>query len=150
MLFRSLDKTTLADGTIINITDDFAENPEYISVWSGTKAQWNTLDKTTLADGAVINITDDFVENPVQVKVMPDTATEGDVVQYIGENSSDYQRGYFYEYAVNETGILSWKNIPVMQAETPVNKEVLDKFSENDEGKVLYDNKPLADRKSVV
>lgn len=140
----ALDKTTLADGTIINITDDFAENPEYISVWSGTKAQWNTLDKTTLADGAVINITDDFVENPVQVKVMPDTATEGDVVQYIGENSSDYQRGYFYEYAVNETGILSWKHLPVDAVYKPSNEEVLNKFSENDEGKVLYDNKPLS------
>lgn len=142
--WNALDKTTLADGTIINITDDFAENPEYISVWSGTKAQWNTLDKTTLADGAVINITDDFVENPVQVKVMPDTATEGDVVQYIGENSSDYQRGYFYEYSVNETGILSWKHLPVDAVYKPSNEEVLNKFSENDEGKVLYDNKPLS------
>lgn len=133
----------LDDGTG-NIKASGKDISEYIPAWSGTKAQWDALDKTTLADGTIINITDDFAENPVQVKVMPDTATEGDVVQYIGENSSDYQRGYFYEYAVNETGILSWKNIPVMQAETPVNKEVLDKFSENDEGKVLYDNKPLA------
>lgn len=133
----------LDDGTG-NIKASGKDISEYIPAWSGTKAQWNTLDKTTLADGAVINITDDFVENPVQVKVMPDTATEGDVVQYIGENSSDYQRGYFYEYAVNETGILSWKHLPVDAVYKPSNEEVLNKFSENDEGKVLYDNKPLS------
>lgn len=133
----------LDDGTG-NIKASGKDISEYIPAWSGTKAQWEALDKTTLADGAIINITDDFVENPVQVKTMPDTATKGDVVQYIGLSDTSYTHGYFYEYAVNETGILSWKNIPVMQAETPVNKEVLDKFSENDEGKVLYDNKPLA------
>lgn len=133
----------LDDGTG-NIKASGKDISEYIPAWSGTKAQWDALDKTTLADGAVINITDDFVENPVQVKVMPDTATEGDVVQYIGENSSDYQRGYFYEYAVNETGILSWKHLPVDAVYKPSNEEVLNKFSENDEGKVLYDNKPLS------
>lgn len=133
----------LDDGTG-NIKASGKDISEYIPAWSGTKAQWNTLDKTTLADGTIINITDDFAENPVQVKVMPDTATEGDVVQYIGENSSDYQRGYFYEYAVNETGILSWKYLPVDAVYKPSNEEVLNKFSENDEGKVLYDNKPLA------
>lgn len=133
----------LDDGTG-NIKASGKDISEYIPAWSGTKAQWETLDKSTLADGAIINITDDFVENPVQVKTMPDTATEGDVVQYIGLSDTSYTHGYFYEYVVNETGILSWKNIPVMQAETPANKEVLDKFSENDEGKVLYDNKPLA------
>lgn len=142
--WEALDKTPLADGTIINITDDFAESPEYISVWSGTKAQWDALDKTTLADEAVINITDDFVENPVQVKVMPSTATEGDVVQYIGLSDTSYTHGYFYEYAVNETGILSWKHLPVDAVYKPSNEEVLNKFSENDEGKVLYDNKPLS------
>lgn len=133
----------LDDGTG-NIKASGKDISEYIPAWSGTKAQWDALDKTTLADGTIINITDDFAENPVQVKVMPDTATEGDVVQYIGENSSDYQRGYFYEYAVNETGILSWKHLPVDAVYKPSNEEVLNKFSENDEGKVLYDNKPLS------
>lgn len=117
---------------------------EYIPAWSGTKEEWEALDKSTLADGAIVNITDDYNENPVQVKVMPDTATEGDVVQYVGATTSDYTNGYFYKYAVNETGILSWKNVPVMAVYKPQNEEVLDKFSENDEGKVLYDNKPLA------
>ena len=117
---------------------------EYIPAWSGTKAQWEVLDKTTLADGAIIHITDDFIENPVQVKAMPDTATEGDVVQYIGFTNTNYTHGYFYEYAVNETGILSWKYLPVDAVYKPSNEEVLNKFSENDEGKVLYDNKPLA------
>lgn len=117
---------------------------EYIPAWSGTKAQWNTLDKTTLADGAIVHITDDFIENPVQVEAMPDTATEGDVVQYIGLTDTSYTHGYFYEYAVNETGILSWKYLPVDAVYKPSNEEVLNKFSENDEGKVLYDSKPLA------
>ena len=96
-----------------NIKASDKDISDYIPAWSGTKAQWETLDKTTLADGAVVNITDDFVENPVQVKAMPDTATEGDVVQYIGFSTTDYTHGYFYEYAVNETGILSWKYLPV-------------------------------------
>lgn len=117
---------------------------EYIPAWSGTKAEWEVFDKSTLADGSIINITDDYNENPVQVKTMPDTATEGDVLQYIGQSTSNYTNGYFYKYVSDETGILSWKNIPVMQVYTPENKEVLDKFSENDEGKVVYDNKPLA------
>lgn len=133
----------LDDGTG-NIQASGKDISDYIPAWSGTKAQWETLDKTTLADGAIVHITDDFVENPVQVKAMPDTATEGDVVQFIGETNSDFTCGYWYKYTSDETGILSWKNIPVMQAETPANKEVLDKFSENDEGKVLYDSKPLA------
>lgn len=127
-----------------NIKASGKDISEYIPAWSGTKAQWETLDKSTLANGAVVNITDDFVENPVQVKAMPDTATEGDVVQYIGFSTTDYTHGYFYEYAVNETGILSWKYLPVDAVYKPSNEEVLDKFSENDEGKVLYDNKPLA------
>lgn len=134
----------LLDDGAGNIKASGKDISEYIPAWSGTKAQWNTLDKTTLADGAIVHITDDFIENPVQVKTMPDTATEGDVVQYIGENSSDYQHGYFYEYAVNETGILSWKYLPVDAVYKPSNEEVLNKFSENGEGKVLYDNKPLA------
>ena len=117
---------------------------EYIPAWSGTKAEWEVFDKSTLADGAIVNITDDYNENPVQVKVMPDTATEGDVVQYVGATTSDYTNGYFYKYVADETGILSWKNVPVMAVYKPQNEEVLDKFSENDEGKVLYDNKPLA------
>ena len=127
-----------------NIKASGKDISEYIPAWSGTKAEWETLDKTTLEDGAIINITDDFVEKPVQVKAMPDTATEGDVVQYIGFSTTDYTHGYFYEYAVNETGILSWKYLPVDAVYKPSNEEVLDKFSENDEGKVPYDNKPLA------
>lgn len=133
----------LDDGTG-NIKASGKDISEYIPAWSGTKAQWDTLDKTTLADGAIVHITDDFIENPVQVKVMPDTATEGDIVQYIGFTDTNYTHGYFYEYAVNETGILSWKYLPVDAVYKPSNEEVLDKFSENDEGKVLYDNKPLA------
>lgn len=133
----------LDDGTG-NIKASGKDISEYIPAWSGTKAQWEALDKATLADGAIINITDDFVENPVQVKTMPDTATEGDVVQYVGLSTTDYTHGYFYEYVVNETGILSWKYLPVDAVYKPSNEEVLDKFSENDEGKVLYDNKPLA------
>lgn len=133
----------LDDGTG-NIKASGKDISEYIPAWSGTKAQWEALDKTTLADGAIINITDDFVENPVQVKAMPDTATEGDVVQYIGLSDTSCVHGYFYEYAVNETGILSWKYLPVDAVYKPSNEEVLNKFSENDEGKVLYDNKPLA------
>lgn len=113
-------------------------------IWSGTKAEWEQFDKSTLADGAIVNITDDYNEKPIQVKTMPTDASEGDVVQYIGATDSDYTNGYFYKNVADETGILSWKNIPVMQVETPENKEVLDKFSENDEGKILYDNKPLA------
>lgn len=127
-----------------NIKASGKDISEYIPAWSGTKAQWEALDKTTLADGAIINITDDFVENPVQVKAMPDTAAEGDVVQYIGLSDTSYVHGYFYEYAVNETGILSWKYLPVDAVYKPSNEEVLNKFSENDEGKVLYNNKPLA------
>lgn len=133
----------LDDGTG-NIKASGKDISEYIPAWSGTKAQWEALDKTTLADGAIINITDDFVENPIQVKTMPDTATEGDVVQYIGLSDTSYTHGYFYEYAVNETGILSWKYLPVDAVYKPSNEEVLNKFSENDEGKVLYNNKPLA------
>lgn len=127
-----------------NIKASGKDISEYIPAWSGTKAQWETLDKTTLADGSIIHITDDFIENPVQVKAMSDTATEGDVVQYIGLTDTSYTHGYFYEYAVNETGILSWKYLPVDAVYKPSNEEVLNKFSENDEGKVLYDNKPLA------
>lgn len=127
-----------------NIKASGKDISEYIPAWSGTKAQWETLDKTTLADGSIIHITDDFIENPVQVKAMSDTATEGDVVQYIGLTDTSYTHGYFYEYAVNETGILSWKYLPVDAVYKPSNEEVLNKFSENGEGKVLYDNKPLA------
>lgn len=127
-----------------NIKASGKDISEYIPAWSGTKAQWETLDKTTLADGAIVHITDDFVENPVQVKAMPDTATEGDVVQFIGETNSDFTCGYWYKYTSDETGILSWKYLPVDAVYKPSNEEVLDKFSENDEGKVLYDNKPLA------
>lgn len=134
----------LLDDGAGNIKASGKDISEYIPAWSGTKAQWETLDKTTLADGSIIHITDDFIENPVQVKAMPDTATEGDVVQYIGFTDTSYTHGYFYEYAVNETGILSWKYLPADVVYKPSNEEVLDKFSENDEGKVLYDNKPLA------
>lgn len=134
----------LLDDGAGNIKASGKDISEYIPAWSGTKAQWNVLDKTTLADGSIIHITDDFIENPVQVKAMPDIATEGDVVQYIGLTDTSYTHGYFYEYAVNETGILSWKYLPVDAVYKPSNEEVLNKFSENDEGKVLYDNKPLA------
>lgn len=103
----------LLDDGAGNIKASGKDISEYIPAWSGTKAQWDALDKTTLADGAIINITDDFVENPVQVKTMPDTATEGNVVQYIGVTDTSYTHGYFYEYVVNETGILSWKYLPV-------------------------------------
>ena len=127
-----------------NIKASGKDISEYIPAWSGTKAQWDVLDKTTLADGAIVHITDDFIENPVQVKAMPDTATEGDVVQYIGETNSDFTCGYWYKYTSDETGILSWKYLPVDAVYKPSNEEVLNKFSENDEGKVLYDNKPLA------
>lgn len=127
-----------------NIKASGKDISEYIPAWSGTKAQWETLDKTTLADGAIVHITDDFVENPVQVKAMPDTATEGDVVQYVGETNSDFTCGYWYKYTSDETGILSWKYLPVDAVYKPSNEEVLNKFSENDEGKVLYNNKPLA------
>lgn len=134
----------LLDDGAGNIKASGKDISEYIPAWSGTKAQWETLDKTTLADGAIINITDDFVENPVQVKAMPDTTTEGDVVQYVGETNSDFTCGYWYKYTSDETGILSWKYLPVDAVYKPSNEEVLNKFSENDEGKVLYDNKPLA------
>lgn len=134
----------LLDDGAGNIKASGKDISEYIPAWSGTKAQWDVLDKTTLADGAIVHITDDFTENPVQVKAMPDTATEGDVVQYIGFTDTSYTHGYFYEYAVNETGILSWKYLPVDAVYKPSNEEVLDKFSENGEGKVLYDNEPLA------
>lgn len=127
-----------------NIKASGKDISEYIPAWSGTKAQWDVLDKTTLADGAIVHITDDFIENPVQVKAMPDTATEGDVVQYIGETNSDVTCGYWYKYTSDETGILSWKYLPVDAVYKPSNEEVLNKFSENGEGKVLYDNKPLA------
>ena len=127
-----------------NIKASGKDISEYIPAWSGTKAEWEALNKATLADGAIVHITDDFVENPVQVKAMPDTATEGDVVQYIGETNSDFTCGYWYKYTSDETGILSWKYLPVDAVYKPSNEEVLDKFSENDEGKVLYDNKPLA------
>lgn len=134
----------LLDDGAGNIKASGKDISEYIPAWSGTKAQWEALDKTTLADGAIINITDDFIENPVQVKAMPDTATEGDVVQYIGLTDTSYTHGYFYEYAVNETGILSWKYLPVDAVYKPSNEEVLNKFSENDEGKVLYNEKELS------
>lgn len=134
----------LLDDGAGNIKASGKDISEYIPAWSGTKAQWDALDKTTLADGSIVHITDDFIENPVQVKAMPDTATEGDVVQYIGFTDTSYTHGYFYEYAVNETGILSWKYLPVDAVYKPSNEEVLNKFSENGEGKVLYDNKPLA------
>lgn len=134
----------LLDDGAGNIKASGKDISEYIPAWSGTKAQWETLNKTILADGAIVHITDDFIENPVQVKTMPDTATEGDVVQYIGLTDTSYTHGYFYEYAVNETGILSWKYLPVDAVYKPSNEEVLNKFSENGEGKVLYDNKPLA------
>lgn len=127
-----------------NIKASGKDISEYIPAWSGTKAEWEALNKATLADGAIVHITDDFVENPVQVKAMPDTATEGDVVQYIGETNSDFTCGYWYKYTSDETGILSWKYLPVDAVYKPSNEEVLDKFSENDEGKILYDNKPLA------
>lgn len=127
-----------------NIKASGKDISEYIPAWSGTKAQWDALDKNILADGSIIHITDDFVENPIQVKVMPDTAIEGDVVQYVGETNSDFTCGYWYKYTSDETGILSWKYLPVDAVYKPSNEEVLDKFSENDEGKVLYDNKPLA------
>lgn len=127
-----------------NIKASGKDISEYIPAWSGTKAQWDALDKSILADGSIIHITDDFVENPVQVKAMPDTATEGDVVQYIGETNSNFTCGYWYKYTSDETGILSWKYLPVDAVYKPSNEEVLNKFSENDEGKVLYDNKPLA------
>lgn len=133
----------LDDGTG-NIKASGKDISEYIPAWKGTKAEWEALDKATLADGAIVHITDDFVENPVQVKAMPDTATEGDVVQYVGETNSDFTCGYWYKYTSDETGILSWKYLPVDAVYKPLNEEVLDKFSENDEGKVLYDNKPLA------
>lgn len=134
----------LLDDGAGNIKASGKDISEYIPAWSGTKAQWNTLDKTTLADGAIVHITDDFIENPVQVKAMPDTATEGDVVQYVGETNSDFTCGYWYKYTSDETGILSWKYLPVDAVYKPSNEEVLDKFSENGEGKVLYDNEPLA------
>lgn len=127
-----------------NIKASGKDISEYIPAWSGTKAEWEALNKATLADGAIVHITDDFVENPVQVKAMPDTATEGDVVQYVGETNSDFTCGYWYKYTSDETGILSWKYLPVDAVYKPSNEEVLNKFSENDEGKVLYDNKPLA------
>lgn len=134
----------LLDDGAGNIKASGKDISEYIPAWSGTKAQWDVLDKTTLADGAIVHITDDFTENPVQVKAMPDTATEGDVVQYIGETNSNFTCGYWYKYTSDETGILSWKYLPVDAVYKPSNEEVLNKFSENDEGKVLYDNKPLA------
>lgn len=127
-----------------NIKASGKDISEYIPAWSGTKAQWDALDKSVLADGSIIYITDDYNENPVQVKAMPDTATEGDVVQYVGATDSNYTQGYFYKYTFDETGILSWKYLPVDAVYKPSNEEVLNKFSENDEGKVLYDNKPLA------
>ena len=127
-----------------NIKASGKDISEYIPAWSGTKAEWEALNKATLADGAIVHITDDFVENPVQVKAMPDTATEGDVVQYVGETNSDFTCGYWYKYTSDETGILSWKYLPVDAVYKPSNEEVLDKFSENGEGKVLYDNEPLA------
>lgn len=127
-----------------NIKASGKDISEYIPAWSGTKAEWEALDKATLADGAIVHITDDFVENPVQVKAMPDTATEGDVVQYIGETNSDFTCGYWYKYTSDETGILSWKYLPVDAVYKPSNEEVLDKFSENDEGKVLYNEKELS------
>lgn len=134
----------LLDDGAGNIKASGKDISEYIPAWSGTKAQWDALDKTTLADEAIVHITDDFVENPVQVKAMPDTATEGDVVQYVGETNSDFTCGYWYKYTSDETGILSWKYLPVDAVYKPSNEEVLNKFSENGEGKVLYDNKPLA------
>lgn len=127
-----------------NIKASGKDISEYIPAWSGTKAQWDALDKSVLADGSIIHITDDFIENPVQVKAMPDTATEGDVVQYIGETNSDFTCGYWYKYTSDETGILSWKYLPVDAVYKPSNEEVLDKFSENDEGKVLYNEKELS------
>ena len=127
-----------------NIKASGKDISEYIPAWSGTKAEWEALNKATLADGAIVHITDDFVENPVQVKAMPDTATEGDVVQYIGETNSDFTCGYWYKYTSDETGILSWKYLPVDAVYKPSNEEVLDKFSENDEGKVLYNEKELS------
>lgn len=44
---------------------------------------------------------------------------------------------------ISEEKVESWDEA-VTAAHTHDNKIVLDKFSENDEGKVLYDNKPLA------
>lgn len=54
--WNSLDKSTLAEGTIIEITDDLSN---IFSTWTGTSAEFEALDKSTLEDGCYINITDD-------------------------------------------------------------------------------------------
>ncbi len=112
-------------------------------VWIGTKEQYEQLDKTTLADNTIVNIVDDYEEYPIQVKEMPIPKEENQIVQYIGQTTSDYTNGFFYKCTQEENNLI-WKNISVSNTYIPSNKEVLDKFSENDEGKVLYDNKPLA------
>lgn len=112
-------------------------------VWIGTKEQYEQLDKTTLADNTIVNIIDDYEEYPIQVKEMPIPKEENQIVQYIGQTTSDYTNGFFYKCMQEENNLI-WKNISVSNTYKPSNEEVLDKFSENDEGKVLYDNKPLA------
>lgn len=82
-------------------------------VWIGTKEQYEQLDKTTLADNTIVNIVDDYEEYPIQVKEMPTPKEENQIVQYIGQTTSDYTNGYFYKSLLNENNILYWKNIPV-------------------------------------
>lgn len=112
-------------------------------VWIGTKEQYAQLDKTTLADNTIVNIVDDYDEYPIQVKKMPVAKEENQIVQYIGQTTSDYTNGFFYKCTKEENNLI-WKNISVTNTYIPSNEEVLNKFSENGEGKVLYDNKPLA------
>lgn len=83
---------------------------DYLPAWKGTQVEWQNFNKTNLADGTIINITDDYGDNSIQVSTMPATATVGDIVQYIGNTTTDYTNGYFYKWDGN-----LWNNIPIME-----------------------------------
>lgn len=79
-----------------------------------------------------------------QVTSMPDSATEGTVVQYIGETTDTYTRGYFYRYSEDILDTMVWEPMDTMKivvdtsltdtsTNPPQSKVVYQKFAEYDQ-----------------
>lgn len=79
-----------------------------------------------------------------QSTTMPEASADnvGDVVQYVGDTTEDFTKGYFYESVYDEeTGEYSWEpietQVPVVDADANVQAPVMPEASAETEGAVI-------------
>ncbi len=126
---------SVAEGTVVQYIGETTEKYHIGYFYKYTKGSdgvlyWEAL--PTMANTAF------------QVTSIPDSATEGTIIQYIGNSTDTYTRGYFYRYSKDVLDTMIWEPIDTMKivvdtsltdtsTNPPQSKVVYQKFAEYDQ-----------------